>query len=448
MANLVDIYEKIDAFCSEHQLFDANNKVLVALSGGADSVFLLRYLVDRGYEVVAAHCNFHLRDAESMRDEQFVRELCQSLDIPLQVKDFDTKAVAQQEHISIEMAARNLRYEWFETIRQDLGADCIAVAHHQDDNIESILLNLVRGTGIKGLCGIQPRNGHIVRPLLCINRADIRAGLEEMHQTFVDDSTNFDNQYSRNRIRLDVMPILRSINAGADSNILTTIENLNEIRKVYEESIKQNIRQCCRQEGDTLYINIKDLNASTSPLSVLHTIMEPLGFNRTQTQQLLQCKQVGKQFLSATHTAIVDRTDILVSPTKPILDFCEANYKNPFVKRSIVDAADCIILRDNHHAYLDADKVKGKLTVRPTRPGDRFRPFGMKGQKLVSDLLTDLKVNRLERSQQLVMCDDERILWVIGHRVSEDCRVTEKTRRVICLDASSLVSSASASTEP
>ena len=449
MANLADIYGKIDAFCSENQLFGSNDKVLVALSGGADSVFLLRYLITRGYEVVAAHCNFHLRDAESMRDEQFVRELCQSIDVPLQVKDFDTQAVAQQEHICIEMAARNLRYEWFETLRQTFGADSIAVAHHQDDNIESILLNLVRGTGIKGLCGIQPRNGHIVRPLLCINRADIRAGLEEMHQTFVDDSTNFDNQYSRNRIRLDVMPILRSINAGADSNILTTIENLNEIRKVYEESIKQNIRQCCRQEGDTLYINIKDLNASTSPLSVLHTIMEPLGCNRTQTQQLLQCKQVGKQFLSATHTAIVDRTDILVSPKKPILGLCDANSdRHPFVKRSIVDAADCIILRDNHHAYLDADKVKGELVVRPTRPGDRFRPFGMKGQKLVSDLLTDLKVNRLERSQQLVMCDDERILWVIGRRVSEDCRVTEKTRRVICLDASSLVSSASASTEP
>ena len=446
MANLVDIYGKIDAFCSEHQLFDANNKVLVALSGGADSVFLLRYLVDRGYEVVAAHCNFHLRDAESMRDEQFVRELCQSLDIPLQVKDFDTEAVAQQEHISIEMAARNLRYEWFETIRQDLGADCIAVAHHQDDNIESILLNLVRGTGIKGLCGIQPRNGHIVRPLLCINRADIRACLEDIHQTFVDDSTNFDNQYSRNRIRLDVMPILRSINAGADSNILTTIDNLNEIRKVYDDSIHQSKRQCCRQEGDTLYINIKALHEAPSPLSVLHTIFEPFGFNRTQVQQLLQCKQVGKQFQSSTHTAIVDRTDILVAPTRPIPE--DNDDRTPLVDISTVDIADCVILRDNQHAYLDADKVKGKLTVRPTRPGDRFRPFGMKGMKLVSNLLTDLKVNRLERSQQLVVCDDERILWVVGRRVSEDCRVTEKTRRVICLAASSLVSSASASTEP
>ncbi|MBO4451154.1 MAG: tRNA lysidine(34) synthetase TilS [Bacteroidaceae bacterium] len=449
MANLADNYRKIDAFCCENQLFRSNDKVLVALSGGADSVFLLRYLIARDYKVVAAHCNFHLRDAESMRDEQFVRELCQSIDVPLQVKDFDTQAVARQEHISIEMAARNLRYEWFETLRQTLEADSIAVAHHQDDNIESILLNLVRGTGIKGLCGIQPRNGHIVRPLLCINRAEIRAGLEEMNQTFVDDSTNFDNQYSRNRIRLNVMPILRSINAGADNNILTTIENLNEIRKVYEESIKHSIRQCCRQEGDTLYIDINDLNASTSPLSVLHTIMEPLGFNRTQTQQLLQCKQVGKQFLSATHTAIVDRTDILVSATKPILDLCNKNdNRHPFIKTSIVDAADCVIMHDRYHAYLDAEAVKGELTVRPTRPGDRFHPFGMKGQKLVSDLLTDLKVNRLERSQQMVMCDDERILWVIGRRVSEDCRVTEKTRRVICLDASSLVSSASASTEP
>lgn len=450
MAILADIYGKIDAFCSRNQLFGSHDKVLVALSGGADSVFLLRYLMARGYEVVAAHCNFHLRDAESMRDERFVRELCQSLAVPLQVKDFDTQAVAQHEHISIEMAARNLRYEWFEQVRQTIGANSIAVAHHQDDNIESILLNLVRGTGIKGLCGIQPRNSHIVRPLLCIARADIRAGLEEMHQAFVDDSTNLDNQYSRNRIRLDVMPILRSINAGADSNILTTIENLNEVKDVYDESIQRSIQQCCHQEDDTLYINIKELNESTSPLSVLHTILEPLGFNRTQTQQLLQCRQVGKQFLSATHTAIVDRTDILVGKTILRQAQEQAEMKGGVkleVNELMIDDIKAI-LKDCNHAYLDADKVKGELIVRPTRPADRFRPFGMKGQKLVSDLLTDLKVNRLERSQQLVVCDDERILWVVGRRVSEDCRVTETTRRVICLDASSVVSSASASTEP
>ena len=442
MAILADIYRKIDAFCSENQLFGSHDKVLVALSGGADSVFLLRYLTARGYEVVAAHCNFHLRDEESMRDERFVRELCQSLNVPLQVKDFDTQAVALNEHISIEMAARNLRYEWFEQVRLTIGAESIAVAHHQDDNIESILLNLVRGTGIKGLCGIQARNGHIVRPLLCIGRTDIRDGLEEMHQAFVDDSTNFDNQYSRNRIRLDVMTILRSINAGADSNILTTIENLNEVRKVYEGSIEQSIQQCCHQEGDTLYINIKGLNETPSPLSVLHTIMEPLGFNRTQTLQLLQCRKVGKQVLSTTHTAIVDRTDILVEKTRVGV---KGEVKLD-VNELMLD--DIKILKDSNHAYLDADKVKGELVVRPTRPGDRFRPFGMKGQKLVSDLLTDLKVNRLERSQQLVVCDDERILWVVGRRVSEDCKITETTRRVICLDASSVVSSASASTEP
>lgn len=447
MAILADIYGKIDAFSSQNLLFGPNDKVLVALSGGADSVFLLRYLIARGYDVVAAHCNFHLRDEESMRDELFVRELCQSLHIPLQVKDFDTQAVAQQQHISIEMAARNLRYEWFENLRQTLETDCIAVAHHQDDNIESILLNMVRGTGIKGLCGIQPRNGHIVRPLLCVNRNEIRAGLQEMCQTFVDDSTNFDNQYSRNRIRLDVMPILRSINAGVDSNILTTIENLNEVRKITEESIGRSIRLCCKHEGDTLYINMKCLNEAPSPLSVLHAILEPLGFNRTQTQQLLQCSQVGRQFLSATYTAVVDRTNILVEKTKK-----EANGPSPKGVKLEVNELPLeevgTIQKDSSHAYLDADKVKGELTVRPTLPGDRFRPFGMKGQKLVSDLLTDLKVNRLERSRQLVVCDEERILWVVGRRVSDDCRVTEQTRRVICLDASSVASSASASTEP
>ena len=226
MAILADIYGKIDAFSSQNLLFEPNDKVLVALSGGADSVFLLRYLIARGYDVVAAHCNFHLRDEESMRDELFVRELCQSIHIPLQVKDFDTQTIAQQQHISIEMAARNLRYEWFETLRQTFEADCIAVAHHQDDNIESILLNMVRGTGIKGLCGIQPRNGHIVRPLLCVNRNEIRAGLQEMFQTFVDDSTNFDNQYSRNRIRHETNPQVLSENRLDWAEITRQIQSL------------------------------------------------------------------------------------------------------------------------------------------------------------------------------------------------------------------------------
>lgn len=443
MPNLSAIYDKINNYCRQNELLKQGMRVLVAVSGGADSVFLLRYLITEGYEVEAAHCNFNLRGEESIRDEQFVHELCETLHINLHVKHFNTLDYAQTKGVSIEMAARTLRYEWFDQLLQEIHADILAVAHHQDDNIESVLLNLVRGTGIKGLRGMQPRSGYIVRPLLCISHSDIIEAMSEMRQTYMDDSTNFENLYSRNKIRLDIMPLLRSINSGADKNITTTIGNINEAYKVYEDSIKHNCNQCCdslsyKEGGDdhTLYINKKRLQTCASPSSVLHEILAPCGFNRSQVEQITTCESSGKRFFSPTHTLLIDRNQMIVSPMKKeteIIDIPLENY--PDIKVSIIEADHCTISHQKTHAYFDADKVKGRLVVRLTKPGDKFRPFGMKGQKLISDLLTDLKVNRIEKERQLVVCDDEHILWVVGRRASEDCRVTSSTNKIIWLSA-------------
>lgn len=434
MAYLSAIYDKINKYCRQNGLLESGKKVLVAVSGGADSVFLLRYLMAEDYEVEVAHCNFHLRGEESNRDEQFVRELCETHHITLHVKDFNTPDYAQTNGVSIEMAARTLRYEWFEQVMHEIGSDTLAVAHHRDDNIESMLLNLVRGTGIKGLRGMQPRNGHIVRPLLCISRSDIITGLNEMQQSYVDDSTNFEDQFSRNKIRLDVMPLLRSINAGADNNIATAIENINETFKVYDESIRHSILQCSEQHNDSLYINKERLQACASPLSVLHEILAPCGFNRSQILLISQCESSGKEFCSPTHRLIIDRNQFIISPITEDADIEDIPLEAyPDIEVSIVEADSCTIQRQNNYAYFDADKVKGKLVVRLTKTGDKFRPFGMKGCKLVSDLMTDMKVNLLEKRQQLVVCDDERILWVVGRRASDECKVTSSTKRIIWL---------------
>lgn len=441
MTNLSAIYEKINNYCRQNGLMKQGSKLLVAVSGGADSVFLLRYLVAEGYEVEAAHCNFHLRGEESNRDEQFVHDLCATLHVPLHVQHFDTLDYAQTKGVSIEMAARTLRYEWFDQLLHEIHADSLTVAHHRDDNIESILLNLVRGTGIKGLRGMQPRNGHIVRPLLCISRSDIIEAMDELQQTYVDDSTNFEDQYSRNKIRLNVMPLLKSINAGAEENIITAIENINEAYKLYEEGIKYYSKHCCesRPTGDaegnyTLYINKEELQTCTSPIAVLHEILTPYGFNRSQVQQIEQCKSSGKRFNSPSHSLLIDRYQIIVSPISKEAEIIGIPIETyPGINVSVVEADQFTILRQNTHAYFDADKVKGKLVVRLTKPGDKFHPFGMKGQKLVSDLLTDLKVNRLEKEHQLVVCDDERILWVVGRRASEECKVTSDTKQIIWL---------------
>ncbi len=439
MAYLSAIFDKINKYCQQNGLLESGKKVLVAVSGGADSVFLLRYLMAEGYEVEVAHCNFHLRGEESSRDEQFVRELCETCHIPLHIKHFNTLDYAQANGVSIEMAARTLRYEWFGQLLQEIDSDTLAVAHHRDDNIESMLLNLVRGTGIKGLRGMQPRNGHIVRPLLCISRSHIITGLNEMQQSYVDDSTNFEDQFSRNKIRLDVMPLLRSINAGADSNIATAIENINETFKVYDESIRHSIHQCTEKHDNSLYINKECLQSCASPLSILHEILAPCGFNRSQIRGITQCESSGKQFYSPTHKLVIDRQQLIVSPITKEADIVDIPLEAyPGIKVSTVEANRCTILPQNNYAYFDAEKVKGKLVVRMTKTGDKFRPFGMKGSKLVSDLLTDLKINILEKKRQLVVCDEERILWVVGRRASDECKVTSCTTKVICCELLSI----------
>jgi len=429
-----DIYSKIKHFCDDHDLLATPSKVVAALSGGADSVFLVRYLTDQGYPVEAAHCNFHLRGEESDRDEAFVSTFCETLHIPLHVKHFDTESYARAQGISIEMAARDLRYAWFEQLREQLQAQVIAVAHHRDDNIESLLLNLTRGTGLRGMRGMQPVNGNVVRPLLCISRADIEEGLKELQQTYVDDSTNFQTLYSRNRIRLDVLPLLHTINSGAEENIATTIDNLNEAYKVYEQAMKEAVGRCCQRKDDTLIVDIDQLNQCVSPLSVLHYLLTDKGFNRSQLVQLLACQTTGRQFESGSHMAVVHANHIIVCPkgdereTYPIV-----LEEWPKIVQEEKRREDCNIDRDPQKAFIDADKIKGRLMVRPVRQGDTFHPFGMKGKKLVSDYLTDLKLNIIEKKRQLVVCDGETIVWIVGRRLSDSYKIDSQTRRVLCL---------------
>ena len=229
----------VNRFIEEKSLFFQKDKILVALSGGADSVALLRVLLALGYTCEAAHCNFHLRGKESDRDENFVRGLCNELNILLHVVHFDTQTYATKHRISIEMAAREMRYEWFEKLRQECDASVIAVAHHRDDSVETFLLNLIRGTGINGLKGIAPLNGHIVRPLLNVSRQDILQYLEHLHQDYVTDSTNLQDEYMRNKIRLNILPLLGELNPSVSESIAETANRLAETSLVYNKEMAE-----------------------------------------------------------------------------------------------------------------------------------------------------------------------------------------------------------------
>lgn len=453
--------DRVRRFASVHELFVYGGKYIVALSGGADSVSLLFVLKHLEYElgigVEAAHCNFHLRGAESVRDEEFCKQLCGRLDVPLHLIHFDTQAYADLHRVSIEMAARDLRYGYFENLRRDIEAQDICVAHHRDDSVETVLLNLVRGTGLRGLRGIQPRNGNIIRPLLSLSREDIVQYLDALGESYVTDSTNLHNDVKRNKIRLDVMPLLRELNPSVSQSIFETSLRVTEALKIFDEAIQRSIadvttplRWCTWDKCTTppLTISIDRLKHQPSPEYTLHEILSPRGFTSAQIDQIygsLDSCSAGKIIASDSHELAFDRGSLLVQPRTNVADAARSmripetgTYVFSDSLKIKVAAEDCgddyVPSRAADCACLDASDIKFPLTLRHIEQGDRFVPFGMNGMKLVSDYLTDRKKNVFEKRAQLVLTDaQQRIVWLVGERTDNRFRISKETSKALRL---------------
>ena len=414
-----DVYKFIDS----NSLFNEKDKVLVALSGGADSVCLLRVLLALGYQCEAAHCNFHLRGEESMRDERFVDELCKKLDVKLHKIDFDTTAYASQKRLSIEMAARELRYDWFDKIRCESGAAVIAVAHNENDCVETFILNLVRGTGINGLKGIKPKNGFVVRPLLEKRREEIIDYLTFLKQDFVTDSTNLHDEYTRNKIRLNILPMLEQINPQASQKIADTSRRLIDVAKIYNDEIAI-AKERVMVDGN---ISIKALQKESVPKSLLFEILYPLGFNSSQIDDIyesVKLEQSGKIFRSDSYELLRDREMLILRD----INRCES-LPNLHIEKFEVDST-FKVPRDKNVCYVDAHKLSGELYLRKWERGDKFVPFGMKGKKNVSDYMTDRKFSLFDKEQQLVVCCGDNIVWLVNERSDDRFKVTKDTIRV------------------
>ena len=447
-------------FAHHHQLFTPRGKYIVALSGGADSVSLLLVLKhlesEFGITLEAAHCNFHLRGDESLRDEQFCQQLCRRLHVPLHLVHFDTHAYADLHHVSIEMAARDLRYAYFEQLRRDIHAHDICVAHHRDDSVETLLLNLVRGTGLRGLRGIQPRNAHIIRPLLSHSRQQIEQYLDALGESYVTDSTNLHNDVKRNKIRLNVIPLLRELNPSASQSIFETSLRVTEALKIFDEAIQRSIADVTtpqtqnsklKTQNSPLIISVPRLKQQPSPEYTLHEILSPRGFTSAQIEQIytsLDTNPTGKIITSCTHELAFDRSNLILQPKTP----------TALVRPMHIPETGTYVLSDNLKlkveteecgdryepsrtadcASLDASDIKFPLTLRHIQPGDRFVPFGMTGTKLVSDYLTDRKKNIVEKRAQLVLTDaQQRILWLVGERTDNRFRITPHTQQALRL---------------
>lgn len=437
--------EKLEAFISENNLFCKNDRILIALSGGVDSVVLATLMKKCNYSICLAHCNFHLREEESNRDEAFVRSWAKENGVELFVKEFDTYGYMKENKISLEMAARDLRYQWFDLLLKEHNFSYLATAHHLDDSIETFFINLLRGTGIAGLHGIQAKNDKIVRPLLFATREEILSYAKENSISFVEDSTNSETKFTRNKIRHNLFPVLRELNPNFEFALKKDIEHLRDTEFVFRREIEKVKQEIIEKEKDVFKIRIEKLQELT-PLNIyLYEILSEYGFNETNINDILLClnENSGKQFFSKTHRLLKDRQYIFIDKIKDdsknnffLINQEQGSLIYPLRMQMEVmrDLKFVNISKSKNIAMLDFDLLKFPLVLRKWRQGDSFVPFGMKKEKKLSDYFTANKYSLIDKENQWILCSEEKIIWIVGERIDDRFRISNKTKNILKIE--------------
>lgn len=439
------IRKEFEAFVNEQRLFSKNDRILLALSGGVDSVVLAELLLELGYTFSAAHCNFHLRAEESNRDADFVVKWAERNGVELFVQDFDTYGYMQEKGISLEMAARELRYSWFENIMQENQFDYLLTAHHADDSAETFFINLLRGTGIAGLHGILPKNGSIVRPLLFATRKSILDYAESRNIQFVEDSTNSETKFLRNKIRHRVIPVLKEISPDFDSVIRKNIERLRDTETIFRSAIEKVKDEIIIREKENIKISIAELQR-LHPIGIyLYEILSDYDFNESVVNNVSMVldAESGKRFYSKTHCLLKDREYLLIYPIDK--DEKETDYSIDAEITSIIEPfkAKIEVLKELNFisvpkkanvAMLDMDLLNFPLELRHWKQGDSFVPFGMKKKKKLSDFFTANKYSLLDKERQWLLCSGNEIVWVVGKRIDDRFKISNSTKSVLKIE--------------
>ena len=416
-------------------------RLLVAVSGGPDSVVLLDALHREGFFVVIAHCNFHLRGDASNEDAEFVKSLAAKYQVPYCLIDFDTEKVAEERKISIEMAARDLRYEWFEQMAVEHNCDLIAVAHNADDTVETFFLNLTRGSGLQGLSGMAQLRGKIVRPLLKVSRKQIMEYIAEYNLQYRIDATNLETIYTRNKIRHNLIPQFEEINPSFLNTMANNMRFIASAQSIVEAYAAEAYKKVVKIENECVIFDLKALKQCQGIDTLLFIWLTPYGFSSDVIMQLYHSlfdNLSGKQFISATHRIVLERESIeleLIQSRDAIhsvlIEQEDTSLESPIhLEINEVDIADFKLIKSANVACLDAAKLQYPLILRRWQQGDWFIPFGMKGRKKLSDFFVDKKFSTNEKEQLWLLTSGDDIVWVVGHRVDARYAVTDKTQRV------------------
>ena len=435
--------EQFKSFILEEDLCRPSEKVLLAVSGGIDSVAMLELFREAGYDVGIAHCNFRLRGSESEEDENFVRKLAEKYGLEYHVRDFDTGKTAAEDGISIQMAARNLRYSWFETLRKEHQYDRIATAHNQDDILETFFINLSRGTGIRGLTGIPIRTGKVIRPLLFASRKNIHAYIRKKSLDYREDSSNASDKYLRNMIRHQLIPLMEEKNPSFRQSMAETIEKLKETGILYKREIENMKNQVIRSEAGNTIVDLMKLLRMQPLKTLLFEILAEYNFSSPVMNDVIHALQgtPGKQFFSSTHRLVKDREQLIITPVEEsdpkryYIDMNQESIQDPVhLEWVVVDRTENFnIPNDPKIASLDLDLLEFPLILRHWQQGDYFRPFGMKGMKKLSDFLIDKKVPLPDKEKIWLLCTGQKIIWVVGYRIDDRFRITGNTKQILMI---------------
>ena len=427
---------KFEKHVASYFPFLKGKKLLLAVSGGIDSMVLMRLCIEMKMDISVAHCNFSLRGDDSDADEDFVKSQTDKLQIPIFIKKFDTKKIAEKEKSSIQVVARNLRYEWFNTLLINNDYDYILTAHHLDDSLETFLINFTRGSGLNGLTGIPQQNVSIVRPLLPFSRTEIEIFANENKVEWREDSSNASDKYLRNKLRHDVIPMLKELNPSLLHSFENTISNLQQAQSLVDDATRIVYRKVVTDTNFQKRINLTELIQLPNYNAYLYQWLEPLGFSDWESINDLATAQSGKQIHSQNHTLLKDRNFLIVFPKqeseKTTLFLIEKEQNEiKFPLKITFCNVDDISNQATNTIFVDEDKLQFPLVIRKWQEGDWFYPHGLNGKKKLSKFFKDEKYSLLDKSEAWLLCSNNQIVWIIGDRQDDRFKVTETTTKIL-----------------